>query len=89
MKNYAENFIFLDDGALAECVLNAKQRKQGVFLKVLGLENMHGPDNVLSAYWAFAHALPAFGAGDHVTALQQHTVDDRVHADSTQVIVIR
>lgn len=50
---------------------------------------MDGPDNVLSAYWAFTHALPTFGAGDHVTALQQHTVDDRIHADSTQVIIIR
>lgn len=88
MKNYAENFIFLDDGALAASLMQ-NRGSRGVFLKVLGLENMHGPDNVLSAYWAFAHALPAFGAGDHVTALQQHTVDDRVHADSTQVIVIR
>lgn len=67
---------------------NGPQVERDVLPAVLRLENMHSPDNVLSADRAFAHALPAFSAGDHVTALQQHTVDYRVHTDATQVVVI-
>lgn len=50
-------------------------------------EDVHGPDHILPADGALAHPLPAFGTGDHVTALQQHAVDDGVHADSTQVLI--
>lgn len=50
-------------------------------------EDVHGPDYILPADGALAHPLPAFGTGDHVTALQQHAVDDGVHADSTQVLI--
>lgn len=49
---------------------------------------MHGPYNVLSADGALAHPLAALGASDHVATLQQDTVDHRVHADPTQVIVV-
>lgn len=50
---------------------------------------MHGPHHVLPADGALAHPLAAFGAGDHVAALQQHAVDDGVHADPAQVLVGR
>ena len=50
---------------------------------------MHGAHHVLPADGALAHALAALGARDHVTALQQHAVDDGVHADATQVLVRR
>lgn len=67
---------------------NGPQVGRDVLPAVLSLENMHSPDNVLSADRAFAHALPAFRAGYHVTALQQHAVNYRVHTDATQVVVI-
>jgi len=54
----------------------------------LGLEDVDGPHNVLAADGALAHPLPALGAGDHVAALQQDAVDDGVHADPTQVVVV-
>lgn len=50
-------------------------------------EDVHGSHYILPADGALAHPLPAFGAGHHVTTLQQHAVDDGVHADSTQVLV--
>lgn len=50
-------------------------------------EDVHGPYYILPADGALAHPLPAFGTGDHVTTLQQHAVDDGVHADSTQVLI--
>lgn len=53
----------------------------------LGLEDMHGPHHVLPADGTLAHPLPTFGAGDHVTTLQQHAVDDGVHADAAEVFV--
>lgn len=59
------------------------------WLRTLGLEDVHGPYHVLPADGALAHPLPTFGAGDHVTALQQHAVDDGVHADAAQVLVQR
>lgn len=49
---------------------------------------MHGSYNVLAANGTFAHALATLGAGDHVTTLQQHTVDDRIHADAAEVVVL-
>lgn len=67
---------------------NGLQVERDVLPAALRLENMHSPDNILSADRAFAHALPAFRTGDHVTALQQHAVYYRVHTDATQVVVI-
>lgn len=92
-------FIDRDGHLSGQCparVRNSKQSAGGAYcfigLKwippaVLGLENVHSPDDVLSAYRAFAHAFPTFCAGDHVTALQQHTVNHSVHADTTQVVI--
>lgn len=54
----------------------------------LRFEDVHGPHDVLSADGALAHPLAALGAGDHVAALQQDAVDDGVHADPTQVVVV-
>lgn len=48
---------------------------------------MDCPDDVLAADGTLAHPLAALGAGDHVTAFQQNTVDERVHADLTQVLL--
>lgn len=67
---------------------NGPQVERDVLPAVLRLENMHSPNNVLSADRAFAHALPAFSAGDHVTALQQHAVNYRIHTDATQFVII-
>lgn len=52
-----------------------------------GLEDVDGADDVLSADRTLAHALPAFCTRDHVTAFQQHAVDHRVHADTTQILI--
>ncbi len=49
---------------------------------------MHGPDDVLPADRALVHPLAALGAGDHVTALQENTVDHGVHADPAEVVVV-
>lgn len=54
---------------------------------VLGLEDMHGPDDVLPADRALAHPLATLGAGHHVAALQQNAVDHSVHADPAKVFV--
>lgn len=48
---------------------------------------MDGPNNVLAAHRTLAHPLAALGAGDHVTTFQQDTVNGRVHADLTQVLL--
>lgn len=56
---------------------------------VLRLEDVHGPHYVLPADGALAHPLSTFGAGYHVTTFKQHTVDDGVHADATQVFISR
>lgn len=48
---------------------------------------MDGSDDVLPADGTLAHPLPALGAGDHVTALQQDAVDGGVHADLTEVLL--
>lgn len=55
----------------------------------LGLKDVHSPHHVLPADGALAHPLATFGASDHVAALQQHTVDDGVHADPAQVLIGR
>ncbi len=52
-----------------------------------GPEDMDGSDDVLAADRTLAHPLAALGAGDHVTALQQDTVNGRVHADPTEVLL--
>lgn len=49
---------------------------------------MNGPDDELAADRTLAHALPTFGASDHMAALQQHAIDDRVHADPAEVVVL-
>lgn len=49
---------------------------------------MHGPHDVLPADRALIHPLAALGAGDHVAALQENTVDHGVHADPAQVVVV-
>ena len=49
---------------------------------------MHSAHHVLPADGTLAHALAALGAGDHVPALEQDTVDDGVHADSAQAVVL-
>lgn len=53
-----------------------------------GLEHVHSPDHKLAADWTLAHALPTFGAGDHVAAFKQHAIDHRVHADPAKVVVL-
>lgn len=53
-----------------------------------GPEDVHRPYHVLSADGALAHALAALAAGDHVATLQQHTVNGRVHADPTEVLLL-
>lgn len=64
-------------------------KSQGLPERFLGLEDVHGPHHILPADGALAHPLAAFGAGYHVAALQQHAVDDGVHADAAQVFVSR
>lgn len=49
---------------------------------------MHGPHDVLPADRALVHPLPALGAGDHVTALQENAVNHSIHADSAEVVVV-
>lgn len=54
----------------------------------LGLEDVHGPHDVLPADRALVHPLAALGAGDHVAALEEHAVDHGVHADPAEVVVV-
>lgn len=49
---------------------------------------MHSPHYILPADWALVHPLAALGAGDHVTALQEHTVDHSVHTDPAEVVIM-
>lgn len=51
-------------------------------------EDVHGPHNILSADGALAHALATLATGHHVATLQQDTVNRRVHADPTQVLLL-
>lgn len=48
---------------------------------------MDGSDDVLATHGALAHSLSTLGAGDHVTALQEHAVDGGVHTDLTEVLL--
>lgn len=52
-----------------------------------GPEDVDGSDDILAADGTLAHPLAALGAGDHVTTLQQDTVDGRVHTDLTEVLL--
>ena len=63
-------------------------RNSGSFAGLgLGLEDVHGAHHVLPADGALVHAFATLGAGDHVAAFQQHTVYERIHADTTQVLI--
>jgi len=53
----------------------------------LGLEDAHGAHHVPPADGALTHTLATLSARDHVTAFQQHAVDDSVHADPAQVLL--
>lgn len=52
-----------------------------------GPEHVHCSHHILPADGAFAHALAAFGARDHVSALQKNTVNGWVHTDLTKVLL--
>lgn len=54
---------------------------------VSGLEHVHGSHHILPADGTLTHALATLGAGNHVPALQQDTVDDGIHADATQAVI--
>lgn len=53
-----------------------------------GLEHVHGAHHILPADGTLAHALAALGAGDHVATLEQDTVDDGIHADTAQAVIL-
>lgn len=48
---------------------------------------MNGSDNILATDGTLVHPLATFSAGDHVSTLQQNTVDRAVHADFTKVLL--
>lgn len=48
---------------------------------------MDGSDNILTTDRTLAHPFATLGASDHVTTLQQDTVNGRVHADLTDVLL--
>lgn len=48
---------------------------------------MHGAHHILPADGTLAHALATLGAGDHVAALEQDTVNDGIHADTAQAVI--
>ena len=54
-----------------------------------GLEGVHDAHHVLAADGALGHAPAARDARHHVSAVEQHAVDDRVHADLTHVTRVR
>lgn len=55
---------------------------------VSGSKDVNGAHHILPADGALVHPLATLGAGDHVAALQQDTVNRRVHADLTQVLLL-
>lgn len=57
-----------------------------VFVR-LGFKDVYSSDHVLPADGTLVHFLATAGAGDHVTALKQDTVDHSVHADPTDVFI--
>lgn len=54
----------------------------------LRFEDMHSPHNVLPTDRTLIHPLATLGARDHVTALQENTVDNSVHADPAEVVIV-
>lgn len=48
---------------------------------------MNGSDNILTTDRTLVHPLAAFSAGDHVSTLKQNTVNGRVHADLTKLLL--
>lgn len=52
-----------------------------------GSEDVDCPDNVLTADGTLIHPLATLCARDHVTTLQQDTVDWRVHTNFTEVLL--
>lgn len=55
----------------------------------LGLKDMYSSNHVLPADGTLVHFLATPGAGDHVTTLEQDTVDHSVHADTAHVFIHR
>lgn len=53
----------------------------------LGLKDMDSSHHVLPADGTLVHFLATAGAGDHVTTLEQDTVDHSVHADTAHVFI--
>lgn len=66
-----------------------KSGRQPCARAALRFEDVNSPHHVLPADGALAHPLPALGASYHVTTFQEHTIDDGVHADATQVFIRR
>lgn len=50
-------------------------------------EHMNGSDNILATDRTLVHPLAAFSAGDHVSTLQEDTLNRAVHADLTKVLL--
>lgn len=50
-------------------------------------EHMNGSDNILATDRALIHPFATFSAGDHVSTLQQNTVNGTVHADLTKILL--
>lgn len=55
---------------------------------VLRFKDMHSPHNILPTDGALVHPFATFGAGDHVATLQKNAVNDSVHANSAEVVII-
>lgn len=54
--------------------------------RLLGTEEAHHPHDVLPTDRTLAQHLAATGARGHVAALEDHTLDGRVHADFAHVV---
>lgn len=54
----------------------------------LRLKYMHCPYNVLPADGALAHPFATLCARDHMTTFQKNTVNDCIHADPAQIIIV-
>lgn len=60
---------------------------RGFLVLKSGLEDVNHTDDILPTDGTLAHPLPTLGAGDHVSTFQQDTVNGRVHADPTDVVL--
>jgi len=56
--------------------------------QLLSFESLNNPYDILPAYWTLCHLLATLCAGTHVTTLQHHTVNWRVHADLAQGFIV-